>query len=112
MDPALDRGRIYFHAALLHHLGQIAKGDPVVAVPANTRHDDLNRKTSTLEHEPSQRLYAAQAPGTVLKQQRPFPGAADILPPTPGSKAIVHCLESDRTRPFFANHSLPLAFTE
>jgi len=51
LDPTHDRGRVYLHTALLHHLPQIAIGDPVLAVPANTHQDDLNRKTTTLEHE-------------------------------------------------------------
>jgi hypothetical protein len=34
-----------------------------------THQDDLNRKTTTLKHEPSYRLYAAQAPGIKLMQQ-------------------------------------------
>jgi hypothetical protein len=56
MNPAHDRGRICLHSALLHHLRQIAVGDPVLAVPSNTHQDDLNRKTPTLEHESSERL--------------------------------------------------------
>ena len=53
MDPTHDRGRIYLHPALPHPLQQIAIGDPGLAVPANTHQDDLNRKTTTFEQEPS-----------------------------------------------------------
>jgi DDE domain len=38
---------------LMHHLRQIAIAYPVLAVPANTNQNDLNRKTATLEHDPS-----------------------------------------------------------
>jgi len=50
---AHDRRRIHFHAALLDPFGQIAIADPVLAILANAKQDDLNRKAPTLEHNPS-----------------------------------------------------------
>jgi hypothetical protein len=34
---------------LLHHLGQIAVTDPVLAVPAHAQQDELDRKAAALE---------------------------------------------------------------
>src|SRR3984885_9216561 len=50
MDPAHNRRWFYLDTALLHHLRQIPIGDPVLAVPANTHQDDINRNTTSLEH--------------------------------------------------------------
>lgn len=52
MDPPHDCGWIHFCAALLHYLRQIAVADPILAVLANTNQNDLDRKTTTLEHNP------------------------------------------------------------
>lgn len=49
MDPPHDCGWIHFYAALLHHLRQIAIGDPILAVLAKTNQNDLVRKTLALE---------------------------------------------------------------
>src|SRR5665213_1911982 len=50
MHPAHDRGRVYLYTAFLHHLRQISIADPIFAIPAYTDQDDLDRKTTTLEH--------------------------------------------------------------
>ena len=69
MDPVHDRGRVYLHAALLHHLRQITVGDPVLAVSADTRADDLDRKATTLEREQAPQLPASDY-GTSVKRNR------------------------------------------
>ena len=51
VDPAHDRGRIYLEATFLHHLHQIAVGDPVLAVPAYADQNDLHRKRRRLNTE-------------------------------------------------------------
>jgi hypothetical protein len=56
MHPAHKRRRAYFHAALLHYLHEIPIADAVLAIPANTKQDDLNGKAPTLEHSSSYRL--------------------------------------------------------
>ena len=52
MNPKDDRYWIDLDAALLHHLRQIPAADALLAVPANANEDDLNRKTTLLEHHP------------------------------------------------------------
>jgi len=49
LNPAEDRGWGNLDAPLGHHLGQIAVADPILAVPAHTQQDDLNRKAARLE---------------------------------------------------------------
>ena len=61
MNPAHDRGRVRFDAALLHHLSQVAIADPVLAVPANAKQNDLHRKPTALEHKP----IVARPPATI-----------------------------------------------
>ena len=48
MNPAHDGVRLNINTALLHHLRQIAIGDPVLAVPANAHKDDLTGKRRRL----------------------------------------------------------------
>jgi hypothetical protein len=55
LHPAEDRRCVDLYAPLLHPLSQIAIGNAVLAVPANTKHDDLNGKAPTLEDDPSYR---------------------------------------------------------
>jgi len=78
-----NRGRIHFHAPLLHHLRQVSVRDPVIAVPTNTNQDDPDWKATTAEHEPSWR-----------------PGGADPV------NATVPSLEIDTVRrfPHYAPH--------
>ncbi len=49
MNPAHDRGRVHFHTKLLHRHRQVPVRDSVLAVPTNTKQDDLDRETTTLE---------------------------------------------------------------
>jgi hypothetical protein len=53
MHSAPDRRRVHFQTAFLHYLYKILIVDPVLAVPADTKQDDLDWKTTTLEHDPS-----------------------------------------------------------
>jgi hypothetical protein len=53
MNLPHDCGWLHFNATLLNHLCQIAIRCPILAVPANKNQNDLNRKTATLEHDPS-----------------------------------------------------------
>ena len=49
MNPPHDRGRIHFHAALLHPLRQARVADPAFTVPVNADQEDRNGKTTMLE---------------------------------------------------------------
>jgi hypothetical protein len=49
LNPTEDRGWINGDTAFLHHLGEIAIADPILAVPAHAQQDDLNRKAATFE---------------------------------------------------------------
>ncbi len=51
MHSPHNRGRIHFHAALLHHLHKISITDAVLAATANKKQDDLTRKATALEHD-------------------------------------------------------------
>ncbi len=51
-SDAPSAGWVYFHASLLDHLGQVLVGDPVLAIPAQTDQDDLDREATALRHEP------------------------------------------------------------
>ncbi len=55
MHPAHDGRRVHFQAALQHHLPKIAIADAVLAVPANTHQNILDRETTALEHKSSYR---------------------------------------------------------
>ncbi len=50
LDPAEEGGGIDRDTTLLHHFGQIAIADPILAVPAHAQQDDLNREAAALEH--------------------------------------------------------------
>ncbi len=49
LNPAEDRGWVDLYTALLHHLGEIAVADAVLAVPAHAEQDDLNWEVTALE---------------------------------------------------------------
>jgi hypothetical protein len=72
MDPAHDRQRGHLDTAFLHHLHEIPIADAVLAVPANTKQDDLNGEAPTLEHDPSYRLEPMRPSHPLLMQQGPF----------------------------------------
>ncbi len=69
MHPSHHRLRVYFHATLLHHLHRIPIPDAVLAVPADTKQNDLNGKAPTLEHDPSNAWILLKAPARRLMQQ-------------------------------------------
>jgi len=45
-----DRGRVHLDTEFLHYVRQIAIGDPILAVPAKTHQNDLDRETRSHEH--------------------------------------------------------------
>ena len=55
LHPAIDRGVVDLHTALLEPLLQLAGAHPVLAVPAHRPQDDLTLEVPTLEvvHQPA-----------------------------------------------------------
>jgi hypothetical protein len=49
LNPTKDRGWVNGDTTFLHHLGEIAIADPILAVPAHAEKDDLDRKATALE---------------------------------------------------------------
>jgi response regulator RpfG family c-di-GMP phosphodiesterase len=49
LNPTEDGRWVNGDTAFLHHLGEIAVTDPILAVPAHAQQDDLDRKAAALE---------------------------------------------------------------
>src|SRR3712207_5657443 len=49
LNPTKDGRWVDLDTALLHHFGEIAVADAVLAVPAHAQQDDLNWKAAALE---------------------------------------------------------------
>jgi hypothetical protein len=49
LNPTENGTWVDLDATFLHHLSQITVADAILAVPAHTQQDDLNRKATVLE---------------------------------------------------------------
>jgi len=58
LDPKKKRRGVNVYAMLLHHFCQIPIADPVLAVPADTKQNDLDRETAALEYGQNSSLAA------------------------------------------------------
>ena len=49
LHPAKEGGWVDFDTTLLHHFGQVAIADAILAVPANAQQDNLDREPAAFE---------------------------------------------------------------